>query len=359
MPGAGAACCHDCALAGRVARRVEAEAEGIAPEWARSLFVAFCTSDDLRKARGDMDRHIGAYAAFFRALGTQFSDVAAVTQARLLGLHGAEGLRRQFQAVRFLVRRLSLPWDALVAEEITEGARIKAALAAAEGKPWAEDLAAYRLNLSLGRWVTARTERLYVAAAADLLAGSGVEQAVELTQEHLSRHLRRKPGQAANLARFLAWVTETAGQRFARRPKRPTRVRARERAIVGRSAALLACLDAATDPREGRALLAAAISVVHGVPLLHVLALRALDATERKDSLGLRTGKAEVALTGSLADAYRRFAARQGPYAFAGRTTVQPLSAPAVDHHLRAIGLPSIGGQLRRPRHKRTYMPRP
>ena len=350
VPGAGAARCLDCALADRVARRVEAEAEGIALEWTRELFVAFCASDDLRKVRGGMARHIGTYAAFFRALGTRFADDGEVTQARLLGLHGAEGLRRQFQAVRFLVRRLSLPWTKAVAEEVTEGARVKAALAAAESKPWAEDLAAYRASLSQGRPVATRTERLYVAAAANLLAGSGVERAARLTQAHLRRHLRRKLGQAANLARFLTWVTETSGQHFAREPKQPTRARARERAILERSAALLARLDTTTDPRQGRALLAAAISVVHGVPLLHVLALRAADGVKREDGVRLRTGEAEVALIGPLADGYRRFAARQGTYAFAGRNAVQPLSASAVDHHLQAAGLPSLRARLPRPR---------
>jgi len=42
-------------------------------EWARSLFEGFCASSDLRKARGDMAKHVRSYAAFFVSVGEKFA----------------------------------------------------------------------------------------------------------------------------------------------------------------------------------------------------------------------------------------------------------------------------------------------
>ncbi len=333
-PCGGSARCRPCALAHRVARTVVTEAAGLEQDWVRDLFTAFCGWGRLRRERGDMPRHIGSYASFFAAIDRGCGGIGEVTQARLIELHGAEGLRRGHQVVRFLVDRLALSWDVDAVGAATERGRVDAKVAAARDKQWAGDLEAYRVHLAAGRKLAANTTRMYVAAAADLLRASSVGRASELTQRHVARHLRRSPGRTTNLLRFLSWVTEESGQGF--EPGRPRRTppRKREKATLGKAAGLLARLGVAQSRPERRALLAAAIGVVHGMPLSEALALRRVVRVGDGPSPAIGPGGAPVELAGPLAAAFDSLAVGAGALAFPGRNGLQPLSISAVRHHV-------------------------
>jgi hypothetical protein len=332
-PGAGVARCMACDLAHRIARGGATEAAGFRQEWVRELFTGFCGWERLRRARGDMPRHIAAYARFFAALDRNCNTVREVTQARLIELHGAEGLRRGFQAVAFLADRLALEWDAGAVVAATERGRIEATVAGARDEPWARDLEGYRAHLAAGPELSPGTERMYVAAAAGLLRASGVQRASALTQRHLARHLRRSPGRRTNLLRFLSWVSDASSQAFDTGKAKRTQPRKREKATLRKSAALLGGLGAAGSRQERRALLAAATGVLHGLPLKEVLALRWEEAPGggRATAIG-RAGPIELATP--LAEGFHRTAAASGAFAFPGRSGLQPLSASAVRHHL-------------------------
>lgn len=346
VPGAGRALCFPCTFARKAARTAGQLAPGIDPGWARDLFIRFCASPELRTTGWTASRQLRGYATFFSDLGRDFGSPGELSQEALLHVYGAEVLRRQFQPVRFLARTLGLVWGNEVAERVKEEARTAATMREAAGQPWAQDLADFRRSLSGGRPVAPRTVRMYVAAAAALLARSGVERATGLTPAHVARHLRRVRGQAASLQRFLTWVTSEGGPAFPRTRKRPGRPRARERLTLRRAAALLGYLEAITDPRRRRALLAAGISVVHGVPLSRVLLLERPDVSEAAGKVRLWQGEAQVTLAEPLAGAFRRLTAGSG-YPFEGRNSVQPLSAPAVAYQLRTLGLLSVTNQLR------------
>lgn len=336
-PGGGVARCAPCALAHRVARRVAAEAAGLRQDWVRDLFTAFCGWDGLRRERGEMPKHIGAYAAFFAVIEGGCAGVGEVTQARLFELHGAEGLRRGHQAVRFLAGRLALTWHADALAAANERKRVDATIAAASGKPWTADLVAYRAHLAAGREVAPNTTRMYVAAAAGLLRASGVRRAAEVTQRHLARHLRRSPARGTNLLRFLSWVADGSGQGFDPGRMRRTPPRKREKATLAKAASLLDRLATAGGPHERRALLAAAIGVVHGMPLREVLALRRGKRAGDGKSTVNDPGGAEVKLAGPLAATFDGIAPGTGTLAFPGRNGVQPLSRAAVRHHVAAL----------------------
>lgn len=336
-PGGGVARCAPCALAHRVARRVAAEAAGLRRDWVRDLFTAFCGWDGLRRERGDMPRHIGAYAAFFAVIEGGCAGIGGVTQARLLELHGAEGLRRGHQIVRFLAGRLALAWLPDAVGAAAERKRVGSIIEAARGQPWAPDIEAYRAHLAAGREIAPSTTRMYVAAAAGLLRASGVRRAAELTQRHLARHLRRSLGRGTNLLRFLSWVADGSAQGFDPGRLRRTPPRKREKATLAKAAGLLDRLARAREPRERRALLAAAIGVVHGMPLREVLALgRGRRAGDGKSTVS-DPGGAEVELAGRLAEAFDGIAPGTGTLAFPGRNGVQPLSTAAVRHHVAAL----------------------
>lgn len=272
-----------------------------------------------------------------------FTGIRKVTQARLLAHHGAEGMRRQFQATAFLVSRLQLSWDADLTAAMTEASRVEGRLAEVGDCSWAGDLRDYRASLASGRPLMPRTERMYVSAAAAFLAGSGVGRAAALTQAHLRQHLRRSPGQAANLSRFLQWTKERSGQRLLLPLRKLKRLRAQQRALLRKATMLLMRLEVADNPSEGRSLLAAVISLVHGVPLLHVLELRRSAVSRRDGSIWLWPGNRQIVLHGGIAVAFDRFKPLEGAYAFPGRNPFQPLSPSGVAHHLRGRSHPPIG----------------
>lgn len=325
-----------CSLARRVASTVAAEAALLGQAWTRDLFTAFCGWDGLRRERGDMPRHVRRYAAFFAVIDRNCASAADVTQARLVDLHGAEGLRRGFQAVAFLAGHLSLDWCPEAVVATTERLRVEATITAAKKEPWARDLEAYRGHLAAGRKLAPGTTRMYVAAAAALLGASGVRQASELTQRHLAKHIRRSRGRRNNLLSFLSWTAATSGQRFNPGKMRRTSPKKREKATLKKAATLLNRLAAAGCRRERQALLAAATSVLHGMPLSEVLALRRGDVTGGGRMIVVGRG-GSVELARPLAEEFRRTSAVSGAFAFPGRNGLQPLSPTAVRHHLRTV----------------------
>ena len=333
-PGGGSARCRPCALALRVARRVAAEGAGLRQDWVRDLFAAFCGWDRLRREQGDMPRHIGSYASFFAVIDRGCGGIGEVTQARLVELYGAEELRRGHQVVHFLADRLALSWDVDAVGAATEQGRVDAKVAAARNEEWAGDLEAYRMHLAAGRRLAPNTTRMYIAAAANLLHASGVRRASELTQRHVARHLRRFPGRRTNLLRFLSWTTEESGQGF--EPGRPRRTppRKRERATLRKAAGLLAQLGMAQGQQERRALLAAAIGVVHGMALSEVLSLRRTVRDSGGSFPAIVPGGAPVELADPLAAAFDSLAVGEGALAFPGRNGLQPLSPSTVRHHV-------------------------
>lgn len=323
-PGAGAARCPACELAGRVQHAVEAGSSTLRQAWVRDLFIAFCDWDGLRRARGDMPRHIAKYASFFAVIDRACSNASEVTQARLVELYGAEGLRRGFQAVAFLAARLALPWDYDDVAAANERRRVADLMAIARAKPWAGDLKAYGEYLEAGPALAPITKRMYVSAAAALLQSSGVQAAAELTQSHLLRHLRRSPGRRTNLLRFLSWTAGRSGQGFQAGPMRRTSPRKLEKATLRRATALLNRLAVARNPRERRAALAAAIAVTHGMPLKKVLAFRRN-----------QHGHAAIELAEPFATAIHSMNEGQTGLVFLGRNGIQPLSTSAVRYHVR------------------------
>ena len=334
-PGSGAAPCMRCSLARRIARTVAAEAALLGQAWTRDLFTAFCGWDGLRRERGDMPRHIRRYAAFFAVIDRNCASAAEVTQARLVELHGAEGLRRGFQAVAFLAGHLQLDWNVDAVAAATERGRVDTTIAAAGTEPWGRDLQAYRAHLAVSRKLTPVTTRMYVAAAAAMLGASGVRQASELTQRHLARHLRRSRGRRNNLLSFLSWVAATSVQRFDPGPARRTSPKKREKATLRKAAVLLDRLGAAGSRREHQALLAAAVGVLHGMPLSEVLALRRGDTPGIDQRAAVALGRVVEAVD-PLIGGINKAEAKASAFAFYGRSGLQPLSASAVRHHVRS-----------------------
>ena len=335
--GGGAAPCRACSLRRRIAHRAALNAETLDQSWLRALFLEFCAWDGLSRTAPATPRRLGAYARCFAAIGGGCADRSEVSQERLLALLGAEGLRRNQLVVRFLAGRLALDWSPQRAEAFVEAGRIGAVLAATDGQPWGPALRAYRDHLALDSTLHPGTVRSYLNAAVGLLAQAGHADLALLKQAEVQIYLRRRPGQGASLARFLAHAARVGGTQLALPVgKRRADPKAREKALLREAKELLDRLDRAGDVGEGRAMLAAAISKIYAVRLSAVLKLRAPDAAVDGAAVTLWPGGLAVGLSSALADALLRWASWEGGYLFPGRNGAQPLSRDAVRHHVRA-----------------------
>ena len=336
-PGTGAAPCRVCSLRSRVERRIGLCTEMMSQPWARALFQEFCGWDGLTRMAGNMTRRIDAYAACFSVIDRHCASRDALGQDLLLRLFGAEGLRRHHVVVRFLVGRLALNWEPGRTEAFTEAGRAEALLAAADERPWGPVLRAYHDHLVRDPALRPETIRLYLNAADGLLRQAGHADLAFLTQADVERYLRRKPGQRASLARFLAYAAVATGTRLTS-PARKRRVgpKARDKALLRDVRALLDRLNRAGNVGEGRAVLAAAISKIYAVPLSAVLKLRAPDVAVDGAAVILWPGRLAVDLSPTLAEALLCWASWDGSYLFPGRNGAQSLSRDAVRHYLHA-----------------------
>lgn len=334
-PGTGSAPCQACGLARRLDRRIKLNSAVIDQEWARSLFLEFCSWDGLRKTAGNMSGRIDAYTDFFDAMGRNFGSADAINQTDLLRLFDPEGLRRNFLVVDFLVERLKVTWTAEVAAVEVEQRRIVTILAAHAGEAWVKDLDRFRRSLQAGKPVTLRTVRSYLSAAASLLGDSGVAMAAELTQSHASRYLRRKPGQTASIQRFLSWVEATHGQSFVINPRNQPSQVGREKASLRQMASILDKLDTTSDPRGHKALLAHAVALLYQIPLQKILSLTNLDVRRRDSQTVLWPDTLDITLDLALGERIDALTVHGGRYIFAGRNSTQPLSVSAVAYHVR------------------------
>lgn len=333
VAGRGAAPCDACSLKRLIARRAADCAALVEPPWARALFVTFGEWPDLPRNRNAVAKRMDGYAGCFAAIGKGCAGPGEITQTRLLALLGNEEMRRNLLVIRFLAGHLALAWEPATAEDAAERRRIEATLAANAGQPWAGDLQAYHAHLAAAD-IRLKTVRAYLAAAAGLLTEAGVTQAAASEQAHIQRRLRRKPGHRANLHRFTSWLPSVGGRSHDIGAKRKPNPRQRERNVLRRAQRLIEALDVVTDARRGRALLAAAISVLHQLPLAKVLALRRDDVTVAADHGVLWPAGDGIVLAAPLARCFARFTAVTGQYAFPGRNGAQPLSTDAVTYHV-------------------------
>ncbi len=316
-------------------RRIALDTELIEQPWVRALFQEFCAWDGLPRTAGDMVRRIDAYAICFAAIDRHCTAPALLGQGLLLRVLGAEGLRRQHLAVRFLAGRLGLDWKPERVEAFTESARADALLSAAASQPWGSVVSAYRDHLALDTALRPRTVRSYLNAAVGLMASSGRRDLAGLEQGDLDRYLGRRPGQGASLARFVSYAAQAAQVRLAL-PGKPEAAapKARETALLRQVQALLDWLDQAKSAGEGRALLAAALSRLYQVPLLRMLAIKLSEVEADEAGVVLWPAGLALRLAPPMEQGFRRWAPKAGTYVFPGRNHLQPLSPEAVRYHV-------------------------
>jgi hypothetical protein len=168
--------------------------------------------------------------------------------------------------------------------------RIEAALAEVSGKPWEKAIREYVTELAAPeRNLAERSRRLYLRAAVALMAFSGVEAIRELTDEHIRKFLRSKPGHRASIFPWLSFVRERINRRLTV-PKRVARTEATVGSVAGDVGHLVTAVRNAPTKKAGRALLAKLLSILYDVPLEHVVAMELADIDVTSEATRLRFG---------------------------------------------------------------------
>lgn len=265
-------------------------------------------------------------------------------------IFGAEGLRRSFVPVSFLVQRLALEWDASALEDMTELRRIHENQQNWHDRPWAKELICYINELQGGGSppLKARTVRMYQGAAARFVEAANVPSLSAITQTHLNRHMKRYPGQNANLGAFVGHLRRFWNVNLQVPKKTPTSLSKKDRTLVTRVNSLTRDLETVSDPRRARALIAALVAALYQVHLKDVLALSHKDVSEEDDALVLWPATHEIRIDGRLGEMFRRWLLVPGAdgLLFVGRNGLQPMSDHAVRHHLHVSRAASPGAPL-------------
>ena len=328
-------------------RAAAACADRLEQPWARQLFLEFHAGLDPARTPGGIVRRIPRHLAFFQTIERGRPDPASLTQACLLDLFGADGLRRMETVTVFLVGRLGLRWDEAASRNHPARVAIDRMLAQSDAEPWGADLRRFHSTL-MQRGVAARTAKVYLTAATGVMRHAGVASAMHLTRTNVNGWLHFRRGHAASLGRFLSWIASEGGPRLTAhgRPKNPARKR--ERAVLRRAKTLVRLLDSAGSDTAFRSLLARIGALALGVPLESLLDIRSTDIDRTPDGVALHIpGIGKTMLPGWLGEQFLTAVAGRDGALFPGRTGFRPRSVDGTRYHAttpaadRRIGKPA------------------
>lgn len=337
VPGAGAGACRGCLAKEAIARSAGRTMAMLKQPWLRQLFGRFAAWGGLPAAVGLQPARMERYGLFFKVLDARIEGQGALSQAALIDLFGVEGLRRRHVPVSFLVRETGIAWHAALLDEAAEQRRVSKYRDAWAGCPYAEEMDDYLDALSRrAKPLATKTLRVYLNAATRLAKSAKVTSLGGIGQQHLDRFLRRNSGQRASLAAFAGYLRETFGVKLiiARPPVRSARTKERRQVRLVRS--LLAALEPARGT-ELRALTAAAVSRVYGVPLTRVLTLKPGELRLVGASVVLWPDSDALETRGTIAAALLRCVESNGTsLLFPGRGAIKPITAASVVYYVGA-----------------------
>jgi hypothetical protein len=319
-------------------KRVLLNLELLEQPWVRDLFEVFCAWEQLKKTAGNMTSRIDRYAIFFSVIDQSFATPADINQHRLVEIFGADGLRKSYVVISFLVRRLTLPWSAETTIELVEKRRISELLDKWKSRTWSNYLSGYVEWLADCQSVplSLKTIRTYTNAAGRMLDYASIESAGDISQEVLERFIRHHPGQRASLSSFVRFLHECCGAMCINPKKKAASSLAVERRKIAEVKSLVVRLDSCTKPEEMRALLARLIARLYAIPLARVLALTVDEVGNDGGVVVLWPGSLSVRLESRIGDIFVRHVHFYGgsKYVFDGRNGIQPLTYDAVRHYL-------------------------
>lgn len=289
VPGAGAGRCQVC-LNRRAVRREAALAQaGLQSAWASTWvgeYAEWLLAHD--PERPALHRVFVKHAQLFVLLETHFGRVAPTAQEQLVEQLGRARLRAYLLASRFVAQKLTRNSEIVDDPHVTQRALTRSVQVPSAGL-----LQAFGQELSHSS-IRPITQRQYISTATKFMeslayTGRDVPNAADLTA-----FLRTRPGQHANLQRFVSFGVKTCGWSCSM-PAKPSLSKAPS--TVGRVRKLLSKLLQKPIQDASNADLIAIIALLHGFPK-QCLAAAALKLEEAP--LTLRVDEEAVVLDSRL-----------------------------------------------------------
>lgn len=349
VPGSGHAPCYPCTQRRRAHRQIVAEVETIPHLWLAGLFSDFCVSGRIPLDTGIAVDRIARAAAACRRIAITVTNPTDLSTDTLHAALGAESLRRVAPLIAYWAEMGVIEWDRARLQTLIELDRVTAILTTHGKSPHAPLLHRYRDHLAI-RDRKPITQRTALTAAVTLLAALGDAPISDLSQHHVTKMLRARPGHRASLQGFLSFIASEGGPKLtiAKPRQDPVAQERRLRADIRR------CRDRLKNPRtvvEARALIAILTARIYALPLNRVLSLKRPEVAVSTNAVTLWPEGEALTLDRSLAVAFQEWISLGGiwrspgyPWVFPGRDGHQPMSEAAVAYHLKKRSPPNILG---------------
>jgi len=280
--GGGLGHCRSCINRSNVEKDAALVAAEIEALWCRDLWYGYVReslSPDASSPR--LRAQINRAAEFFRALDQRFESMEEVNAKSLVQRLDSRFLRRYLTASRHVVASLNLDGITVARGERVEVQRTTNILAESANQSHGPMLRAYAQWLD-GIGIAARTARLYLRAAESFCRLATLDGSIPWQPSELVAYLKKTPGNAASLGRFVRYCRKQLGwdvEMPAKTLWRPTASRATRDLRELRIA--LKTLDARPDASLTTKELARVLSLALGVSAAQLMRRRATTEVKR------------------------------------------------------------------------------
>lgn len=258
--GTGSAPCQACSLTRSLRRKAEALGGLLKNVDTKRLFAGFI---EWVIARNAVSRVLGRLPRVFEMLERmehRLPPGGVIGPTVVAAYLTTEDVRRAGLLAMFLTEQGLLGSSAERRAEWSEQRRIAAVLHEIRRQPWEGIVRRYADTLrSPERDLHPRTQRMYLRAAVTLMTFSEVDDVAQLSEAHIRRFLKARPGQHASLFPWLRFLADHAGLRLSVPAKR-SRKEPPVSAVAGEVGRLLGAIRSTPSPVTRRALLAKLLS---------------------------------------------------------------------------------------------------
>ncbi len=343
VPGAGAAACHPCSHRRTLRRKSKilglqfrnVHLQKIWREFTEWLIVGGKTSVVLAALQ--------RYAEPLVKIDHHVNESDKINNQHLSIALTAEDLRKAGLLAEYLTEIGVLKSGSAERATWSDKKRIRTAIAEVKGAAFLSDIEAYVTHLETNKTtLTARTMRMYVRAAVELMKFARVDSAGKLTGEILNAFIRKCPGYRASLSAWLRFLNERRGICLTLNAKKNGKP-VSTNATIDTVAALLKAMEAEHSTRAQLAYLAKLLSVLYSIPLESILRIKKLDVVSQNERVLLALPGHQIELDKRIEKWVRLLLVENNSttsgYLFCGRLSGDAWSITGVAYYLRKLNI--------------------
>lgn len=247
-------------------------------------------------------------------------------------------VRRSGVFAQFLAEKKLLVRSATERAAASDLRRVSNVLGEVQGKPWSKFIQGYVSELNApNRKLSARSQRMYLRAAVELLVHSEVHRVIDLADDHIRRFLRSKPGHRASLFSLVSYIKEKHDHQLIIPPKQRKNAPS-IKAVADEVRRLSVAARSVEALGARRAYVAKIISVLFGVPLEHILSLDQTSLSRSPDRTRLQIKGQWMDLEAPI-DELLLGVAGESAKIFPGRLPTDSLSVSGAVYHIQNLDI--------------------